>query len=80
MTKAMPHVVVLDVTLDRKDFTRQGLHLNSIGKEKVALLIGQHLINLLTEQENNILSLPWNGDSKDSNSLLEKDGIDDMLS
>jgi hypothetical protein len=55
------------------------MHLNLIGKERVALLIGQHLIKLLTKQENNILSLPWIDDSKDSNSLKEKDGID-MLS
>jgi hypothetical protein len=74
----MSHVEMLDVMLDRKDFTRHGMHLNSIGKEKFALLIGQHLINLLTKQENNILSLPWIDDSKDSNSMKEKDGI--MLS
>jgi hypothetical protein len=80
MTKAISHVEMLDVTLDRKDFTRHGMHLNSIGKEKVALFIGQHLINLLTKQENNILSLPWIDDSKDSNSLKEKDGIHDMFS
>jgi hypothetical protein len=65
MTKAMLHVEMLDVTLDRKDFTRHGMRLNSIGKEEVALLIGQHLINLLSKQENNVLSFPWIDDSKD---------------
>jgi hypothetical protein len=55
------------------------MHLNSIGKETVALLIGQPLINLITKQEHNILSLPWIYDSKDSNSLKKQDGID-MLS
>jgi hypothetical protein len=80
MTKAMSHVVMLDVILDRKDFTRHGSHLNSIGKGKVAILIGQYLINLSTKQENNIFMLPWIDDSKDANLLKEKEGIEDMLS
>lgn len=80
MTKALPHVVMLDMTLDKKDFTQHGLHLNSIAKEKVALLIGQQLKNLLTKQENIILSLPRIDDKNDSISPMEKDGSDVMLS
>jgi hypothetical protein len=56
------------------------LHLNSIEKEKVAILIVQYLTNLLTKQENNIFTLPWIDDSKDANLLKEKEGIEDMLS
>jgi hypothetical protein len=37
------------------------MHLNSTGK--VILLTGQHLIDLLTNQEDNILPLPWIADS-----------------
>jgi hypothetical protein len=57
MIKAMSHVVMLDVILDRKDFTRHGMHLNSIGNEKIAVFIVQYLINLLTKQENRSLCL-----------------------
>jgi hypothetical protein len=80
MIKAIQNVTTLDVTLDRKDFTRHGLHLNSLGKEKVALLIGQHITKLLTKQENNIFSLPWIDDSKGFNFLEGNDVMEDMLS
>jgi hypothetical protein len=76
----MQHVTTLDVTLDRKDFTRHGLHLNSLGKEKVALLIGQHITKLLTKQENNIFSLAWLDDSKGFHFLKGNDVMEDMLS
>jgi hypothetical protein len=51
MIKAMSHVVLLDLALDKNDFTRHGMHLNVLGKEKVASLIGQHLINLLANMK-----------------------------
>jgi hypothetical protein len=79
MTEAMSHVVLLDLAMDRNDFTRHGMHLNLSGKEKVALLIGQHLINLLTKQVNNILPLSWIHDSKDLNSMKEDDVTADMM-
>jgi hypothetical protein len=47
------------------------MHLNLTGKEKVATNIGQHLTDLLTRQDNHILTLPWTDDSKDSNLLKE---------
>jgi hypothetical protein len=72
--KVMQHVTMLDVTLDRKDFTRHALFLNSLEREKVALHIGQHITKLLTKQENSIFSLPWIDDSKGFN------GMENMLS
>jgi hypothetical protein len=73
MTNTMSHVAVPDLTLDREEFTHHGMHLNSTGKEKVAIIIGQYLTDLLTRQENNILTLPWTDDIKDSNSMKETD-------
>jgi hypothetical protein len=45
--------------LDRDDFTGHGMHLNIPGKDKVAKIIGQNITELLTKQENNILTLPF---------------------
>jgi hypothetical protein len=63
---------MFDVSLDRKDFTRHGMYLNSTGKEKVGIFIGQCLTNLLIKQINNILLLTWIDDSKDANLLKKK--------
>jgi hypothetical protein len=79
MTKAMSHVVMLDVSLDRKDFTQHGMHLNSTRKEKVAIFIGQCLTNLLNKQVNNILPLTWVDDSKDANFLKKKESIETFV-
>jgi hypothetical protein len=65
MMKPLPHVKLLDITLDRDDFTGHGMHLNRSGKDKVAKIIGQHTTDLLTRQGNNILTLPWIEDNKD---------------
>jgi hypothetical protein len=51
----MSHVKLLDLSLEREKFTHHGMHLNSKGKEKVARIIGQYLIDLLNRQDNNIL-------------------------
>jgi hypothetical protein len=51
------------------------MHLNSTGKEKVAIFIGQCLTNLLNKQANNILPLTWVDDSKDANLLKKKESI-----
>jgi hypothetical protein len=80
MIKAMSHVVLLDLALDKNDFTRHEMHLNVLGKEKVASLIGPHLISLLVKHENNILPLSWCDNSKDLNSLKEADVTVDMMS
>jgi hypothetical protein len=61
----MSHVKLLDLTLDRDEFT-----LNSKGKEKVARTIGQHLVDMLKIQDRNVLRLPWIDENKDSNTQL----------
>jgi hypothetical protein len=65
MIKPLLHVKLLDITLDRDDFIRHGMHLNRSGGDKVAKIIGQHTIDLLTRQEDNILTLPWIEANKD---------------
>jgi hypothetical protein len=64
---------------DNQALILHGMHLNLSEKEKVALLIGQHLINLLAKQVNNILPLSWIDDSKDLNSMKEDDVTADMM-
>jgi hypothetical protein len=75
----MPHVVMLDVSLDRKDFTQHRMHLNSTGKEKIAIFIGQCLTNLLNKQVNNNIPLTWVDDSKDANLLKKKESIETFV-
>jgi hypothetical protein len=76
----MSHVKLLDLTIDRDEFTCYGQHLNSKGKEKVARTIGQHLVNLLNRQDRNVLRLPWFGENKDSNTQLQADDSDGVRS
>jgi hypothetical protein len=78
--KPLLHVVMVDLSLDKNEFTRHGMHLNSTGKESIASLIGQHLTDLLTKQENNILPLPWIDDSKDLNTWKEAEVTADLMS
>jgi len=46
MTKDIHHVSVVDTNLTRDDFTQHGLHLNSIGKERIAKTIEQSIRTL----------------------------------
>jgi hypothetical protein len=71
---------MVDLSLDKNDFTRHGMHLNSRRKEKATSLIGQHLTDLLTKQENNILPLPWIDDNKDLNIWKEAEVTADLMS
>jgi hypothetical protein len=45
LMKPYKHVIVVKVNLDRKFFTRQSLHKNNLGKERIALKIA----NVVTE-------------------------------
>jgi hypothetical protein len=69
----MLHTKLLDLSLDRDKFNHHGMHLNSKGTENVAKITGQHLIDLLNRQDNNILLLPWTDVNKDSISFLQTD-------
>jgi hypothetical protein len=56
------------------------MQVNSTRKEKVASLIGQQLIDLLTKQENNILPFPWIEDIQDLNTWKEAEVTADFMS
>jgi hypothetical protein len=49
--KPFKHVTVVKVDLKRKFFTKQGLHMNNVGKEKIALKIANVTIALQKQME-----------------------------
>ncbi|XP_033611174.1 uncharacterized protein LOC111873944 isoform X1 [Cryptotermes secundus] len=69
----MSHIKLLDLRLDKENYTRHGMHLNSKGKEKVARIIGQYINEQLNRQDNNIITLPWTKDNKYPISLMESE-------
>jgi len=56
--KPYKHVIAVKVDLNRKVFTRQGLHMNSLGKEKIALKIANVVTKIFLKKEETI-SLYW---------------------
>ena len=80
LMKPYKHVIVVKVGLDRKFFTIQGLHMNSLGKEKIASKIATVVTKIFLEQEETI-SLYWKNEyevsvsdsSNEDNIILEED-------
>jgi len=78
--KPYKHVTVLKVDLDRKFFTRQGLHMNNLGKEKIAFKIAIVVAEIFRRQEE-IISLYWKNEcevsvsdsSNEDNIILQED-------
>ena len=70
--KTHKHVVVVKVDLDRKSFTRQGMHMNNSVKDKIALKIANVVTKIFLKQEE-IISLHWKNEYEDSlsNSCIE---------
>ena len=56
--KDMQHTHIVDVQLTRDEFTRHGLHLNYLGKERIAKAI-EHSINTLSTSRDPAISLNW---------------------
>jgi hypothetical protein len=54
------HVTVARIDLDRKFFTRQGMHMNNLGKERIALEMAETATNILWKPEK-VISLQWKG-------------------
>jgi hypothetical protein len=59
LCKIFENVVVLPVDLDRDLFTRHGLHLNTKGREHLALKVALMIKNLLTRKEKLPIALKW---------------------
>jgi len=58
LMKPYKHVTLVKVDLDWKFFTRQGLHMNNLGKEKIALKMANVVTKTFLKQEE-IISLCW---------------------
>ena len=56
--KDMQHIHIVDINVTRDEFTRHGLHLNYLGKERIAKAIEQS-INTLSMTRNSTISLNW---------------------
>jgi hypothetical protein len=58
-------VKILDINLHRNNFTQHGLHLNTIGKEKVAEMIAKYIKQFCVKKKNIPLSADEEGNPKD---------------
>ena len=58
LMKPHKHVTVLGTDLDRKVFTRQGRHMNNLGKERIALDLANEASKILLKQ-GKVISLEW---------------------
>jgi hypothetical protein len=66
LMKPFKHVTVIKVDLDRNCFTRQGLHMNKLGKERIALKISNAITTILQKQTEEPISMYWKTDQDDS--------------
>ena len=51
LMKPYNHVTILETDHDRKFFTRQGMHVNSLGKERTATGVVKEAMKILMTQE-----------------------------
>jgi len=57
--KQYKHVKIIDSELQRKYFTRHGMHMNLAGKELIAQRIMEHIKEHLTKRETSTITLRW---------------------
>jgi hypothetical protein len=65
LMKPFKHVMVVKVDLKRKFFTKQGLHMNNVGKEKIVLKIANVVTTTLQKQREESISLHWKTECDD---------------
>ena len=70
LMKSYKHVKVLKTGLDRNLFTRQGMHMNNLGKERIALEIANEATKILSKQAK-VISLQWKNNSTSDDYLEE---------
>ena len=58
MIKTAGNVKIIQATLNRNDFTCHGMHLNILGKDKMATLIGDSIKTPMTRKKNPFV-LKW---------------------
>jgi hypothetical protein len=64
--KAYTHVAILETDLDRKFFTRHGMHLNKRGKEWLSKLLATQISSLVTNKHRDAptIALKWKDESE----------------
>jgi hypothetical protein len=65
LMKPYKHVTVVRIDLDRKFFTRHGMHMNNLGKETMALEMANKATSILLKQ-GKVISLQWKNVQKNS--------------
>jgi len=51
ISKVRDNVSIIDINFHRNDFTQHGLHLNTVGKEKVAEVIARNIKQLCVKKK-----------------------------
>jgi hypothetical protein len=69
MMKMMDHVVIVETTSTRNDFTKHGSHLNMTAVERMANLTGKKIKTFLTKQTKLPFIVQWKDVTK---TLLKK--------
>jgi hypothetical protein len=77
LVKVFPHTKFLETDNNRNLFTKNGLHLNKLGKQLVTCQIAS-LIHLFFEQKTSPIILGWHNNIRD-NTNLTYDGIRNKL-
>jgi len=65
VVKTVGNVKIIQATLNRNDFTRHGMHLNILGKEKMAKLIGDSIKTPMTRKKETPFILKWKEEQED---------------
>jgi hypothetical protein len=60
MAKVFSHVAIVDTDLNRKYFTRHGMHINKSGKEWLSNLIATQICRLVKSNNNDVPVIPLN--------------------
>jgi hypothetical protein len=71
--KPYKHVTVARFDLDRNFFTRHGMHMNNLGKERIALEVANTVANIVGKP-GKVISLQWK--SMQGNSMSEGSTVD----
>jgi len=79
--KPYKHVIVVKVDLDRKFFNRQSMHMNNLGKDKIALKIANVVTKIFLKQEEiislcsrkNEYEVRVSDSSNEDNAILQED-------
>jgi len=62
LVKPLKHVSIIETSLDRRHFTKHGLHMNNLGKEKLAKQIALQLLKLIKSSPyatKSVIPLKW---------------------